>query len=230
MPSPADVWTDARDAWSSLRRRSVRSALSALGIAIGVVALVAMLSIGEGAKRTALQRIASLGIDTVRVESAPPLEAFAGVDVTNLSLALSIDDAQRISAWLGARGTLGYFARNDEQLVAAANRRALVTVVGASADWLAAEALHAAAGRLLLPSDEKEQRRVCVLGARLGVALAAEIGMSLHTDNQLCTVVGILQPKGRLLTEGTGLTALDFDNALIAPFSASPFRRSAGSG
>jgi len=35
--------------------------------------------------------------------------------------------------------------------------------------------------------------------------------------------VGILRPKGRLLTEGTGLSTLDFDNALITPFTTSPF-------
>ncbi|MDH3714045.1 MAG: ABC transporter permease [Gammaproteobacteria bacterium] len=223
MLYPADVYADARDAWSSLRRRAVRSSLSALGIAIGVVALVSMLSIGEGAKRATLQRISSLGIETVRIESAPPLNAFAGVDVTNLSVGLTVADAQRIAAWLAGRGTLGYFARNDEQLVTAANHRALATVVGASADWLPAETLRAAAGRLLLPSDNLQQRRVCVLGARLGITLAASIGTPLHTGNQICKVVGILRPRGRLLTEGTGLSALDFDNALITPFTTSPF-------
>lgn len=223
MPRPADLLADARDAWLSLRRRSVRSALSALGIAIGVVALISMLSIGEGAKRVTLQRISSLGINTVRIESAPPMNVFAGVDVTNLSLGLTVDDAQRITAWLAQRGTLGYFSRNDEQLVTAASHRALATAIGASVDWLTAESLRAAAGRLLLPSDDIEQRRVCVLGARLSVALAANIGTSLHTGNQICKVVGILQPKGRLLTEGTGLSTLDFDNALITPFTAAPF-------
>lgn len=228
MPRPSDVLVDAHDAWLSLRRRSIRSALSALGIAIGVVALVAMLSIGEGAKRAALQRIGSLGIDTIRIESAPPTSTFAGVDVANLSRGLTIDDARRIGAWLARRGTLGYFARNDEQLVTAASQRALATVVGASPDWLTAEQLRAAAGRLLLPSDDLEQRRVCVLGARLGVALGATVGTALHTGDQLCNVVGILRPKGRLLTEGTGLSTLDFDNALITPFTASPFPRPSG--
>jgi putative ABC transport system permease protein len=42
-------------------------------------------------------------------------------------------------------------------------------------------------------------------------------------------VIGILQPKGRLLTEGTGLSTLDFDNSVIMPYTSFPFGRMLGS-
>lgn len=64
------LFFDIEDAWKSMRRRPLRSILSSLGIGIGVAALIAMLSISEGAKEHALAKIRSLGTSTLRVENS----------------------------------------------------------------------------------------------------------------------------------------------------------------
>jgi len=56
----------------SLKLHKLRSSLSILGVVFGVAAVVAMSSVGEGARRETLAQIASLGIDTVTVRPRPP--------------------------------------------------------------------------------------------------------------------------------------------------------------
>ncbi|MBF0380566.1 MAG: ABC transporter permease [Magnetococcales bacterium] len=209
---------DLKDAWGGLLRRKVRSLLGSLGITIGVVALVAMLSIGEGAKQKALDRIASLGLHTIRVE-----DARTGVGITNLSYGLVLKDTQKISAWLGDRGSVGYFSRATNIAIYNNQLKGQGTVMGVNPEWFKAEKWLVANGRPLLPDDMTRQNRVCLLGASIASDLQVSVGSNLRLHNIPCIVVGIMAAKGRLLTEGTGLSTLDFDNTVVMPWSGFPF-------
>lgn len=220
---------DLKDAWLGLRRRRVRSILSSLGITIGVIALVAMLSISEGAKRKELRRIASLGANTIRIENAVS-EAQTGIDksILNLSQGLNMDDAIALSKWLGKEGVVAPFNRQDEVNVHSGRRFLVTTILGVDANWFAAERAALRSGRPLVQGDARQHRRVCVIGPALATELHAGAGSVIHFENAPCEVVGILQPRGRLLTEGTGLAALDFDSLVAMPLDAFPFPRELG--
>lgn len=218
---------DCRDALLGFRRRKLRALLSGLGIMIGVMALVSMLSIGEGARKEAEKRIAALGINTIRVENA---ETRADRDASriNLSVGLTLEDARGIRKWLGARGTVGFFEREDGVQICAANRTQQGTVIGTTPEWFGLEKLTLRSGRPLIDDDLDQFERNCVIGSDLSSSLHVEVSDSIRIGSQLCTVTGILDPKGSLLTEGTGLSTLDFDALLILPITSFPFSRRLG--
>jgi len=221
--------SDLKDAWLGLKRRRVRAMLSGLGITIGVVALVAMLSISEGAKRKELRRIASLGADTVRLENALDRARLQrDSSIANLSQGLSRRDMKSLRQSLGREAVVAPFLRQDKVLVQLARQKSPATVMGVDADWFVAEALHAEKGRLLLPQHVSQSSQVCVAGAELMKKLHAGPGAVIRVHGEPCEVIGILARKGRLLTEGTGLAALDFDNLLAMPWTGFPFMREVG--
>ena len=227
----ASQWlkTDLKDAWLGLKRRRVRSILSGLGITIGVVALVAMLSISEGAKRKELRRIASLGADTVRVENALDRARLqSDSSIANLSQGLSRRDMKTLRQSLGGRAAVAPFLRQDKVLIQFARQKSPATVMGVDADWFIAEALQTEKGRLLLPQHISQSSQVCVAGAELMRKLHAGPGAVIRVQGEPCEVIGILARKGRLLTEGTGLAALDFDNLVAMPWTSFPFKREVG--
>ncbi len=216
---------DPADAWSGLWRRPLRSLLSSLGIGIGVTALVAMLSIGEGARKKALDKITSLGTNTLRVEQAATADQGGRNSLVNLSLGLTREDGRQIDVWLGTRGTVGTYARQDNVLVTAGTRTTIATVLGVSPDWFAAEKLTLSWGRPLSLADIRQQRNFCVIGS--GIASALRVGghITLRVDNFPTQTLSVLAPRGRLLTEGTGLSALDFDQVIIMPITTFPYTR-----
>jgi putative ABC transport system permease protein len=219
---------DPKDAWTGLRRRPLRSLLSSLGIGIGVAALVAMLSISEGAKQKALAKIVSLGTNTLRVE-----DSFTGVQIkkqsaANLSQGLTTDDAEKIKSWLGRRAQVAVYSRRDTVLVTAATRSSTATVLGVSEGWFAAEKLHLTWGRPLNIEDNRQHRNFCIIGSKINNTLQIQKHATLRLQNYPATVIGVLAPRGRLLTEGTGLSSLDFDNTIIIPITSFPFVREVG--
>ena len=217
-----EIAMDCKDALSGFRRRKMRSLLSGLGIMIGVVALVTMLSISEGARQQAEKRIASLGINTIRVEN---VETGALQSSINLSLGLTYEDVIGLKEWLGERGSVGFFERQDETGIFAGTRSEPGTVIGTTPDWLALEGLTLREGRPFISSDLEQSQRNCIIGSGLSRRLHVEVSDSIRITDSLCTVTGILNPKGRLLTEGTGLSTLNFDSLVIYPATSYPFPR-----
>lgn len=219
---------DFKDAWKNLIRKPLRSLLSGLGIGIGVAALIAMLSVTEGAKLEAYDKFSSLGLHTLRIEALAATRSESG-RLANLSQGITREDDARIAEWLGARGTVGAFTKKENIGIGAGNKTVAATVIGVNAEWFAAEGLNVARGRLFDGRDIASQGNYCVVGSELAGKLRVEPLSAIKLDNRISTVVGIAEKKGRLLTEGTGLSALDFDNAVIMPISVMPFsRRAAG--
>ena len=223
------VYIDSRDSWQSLLRKPLRSILSSLGIGIGVTALIAMLSISEGAKQSALKKISSLGVNTLRIENRIQAEQ-NGLRLANLSLGLNLSDSQDLSDWIGQRGRVGSYVRLDNLRVQAPRQAAYATILGADPNWFAAERLHLTQGRPLTEPDLTAQERFCIVGANISQSLQTSLLDTLTFANQPATVVGIAAKRGRLLTEGTGLASLDFDNTVYLPLPTMPARRSGSHG
>jgi putative ABC transport system permease protein len=219
---------DIRDAVKNFSRRPLRFFLSSLGIGIGVAALIAMLSISEGAKEQALAKIRSLGTGTLRVEST--VTSAGGQDSQlNLSQGLTMEDGRRITAWLGGRGDVALYMRKDSILARKATKRLPVTVLGVNDPWFRVEKLKTESGRLLTARDIEKRSNYCVIGAAVAEQLHVDMtlleqgGATIQLGGFVATVIGVLERKGRLLTEGTGLSSLDFDNLVILPISSTPY-------
>jgi putative ABC transport system permease protein len=219
-------FVDIQDAWRNLMRRPLRSLLSGLGIGIGVAALIAMLSITEGAKRAAFVKFSSLGLQTLRVEAILPKKEKSDSSV-NLSQGIISDDAVQLQQWLGTKGEVGVLSKKENVPISFGNKTVAATVLGVNAGWFAAEGLSALDGRILNEDDVHRQENFCVIGSALAASLQADVSSTILLAHHAATVVGVAAKKGRLLTEGTGLSSLNFDNIVILPYPSMPFARMA---
>ena len=219
------LYIDTNDAWTSLKRRPLRSLLSSLGIGIGVTALVAMLSISEGAKRKTLAKIISLGTNTLRIEDSREQLHIANSSAINLSQGLIPEDSVALGSWLKNSAAIGAYCRKDNVIITSDSRSAAGTVMAVSSPWYGAERLAFNWGRPHSIDDEKQHRTVCVVGSSLSKKLQLKKFQTIRIENFNVQVIGQLAPRGHLLTEGTGLSSLDFDNTIILPLPVSPFNR-----
>lgn len=89
--------------------------------------------------------------------------------------------------------------------------------MGIDGGWFKAEGIKAGSGRLFDGIDIERSADVCVIGNGLVAELGAAVGDSLLVGNMPLVVIGVMAPKGRLLTEGTGLSTLDYDRSLLMP-------------
>lgn len=210
---------DIFDAWQCLMYRKVRTILSALGIAIGTIALVSMIAIGDGAKKEALRQILSMGITTVRVENKVAELANSEVYSMNQATGLTLNDINRLKVVFN-HADIGAFIKIEAVPIVIGDKTTLVDIIYANIDWIKAESLSTDNGRLLNAVDNHDKSAFCNLGANVFLNNRKfNVGDSIHWKNEGCSVIGKLSKKEKLLTEGTALSAIDFNNSVILPIS-----------
>ena len=185
-----------------LTSHKLRSLLTMLGIIFGVAAVIAMLSIGEGAKQEALQQIRHMGISNIIVqhwdEESDEEEEAGGSEDANLSRGLTRDDATSIQEIC----PLAQLVTPQREVKVKAQRLGIdfsTIAVGTVPEYL--DVLDARMGRgvFLSPDDLLQARRVCVLGsdAKRSLFLFEDaLGKQVKMHNQWFTVVGVLEDKG----------------------------------
>jgi putative ABC transport system permease protein len=186
----------------------LRSTLSILGVVFGVAAVVAMSSVGEGARREALAQIGALGIDSVTVR------ARAGA-----AGALRLRDAEGLPAVVP--GVMAVAPVRETPLGAsAAGRRSDVVAVGTTPAYGVAARLQLARGRFVADLDVRERKRVAVLGAAVARALfplGDALGERIELGGDWYDVIGVLE--GRALPRGKGapIRTRDVNRAVFVP-------------
>ncbi|GAA6170931.1 ABC transporter permease [Colwellia sp. KU-HH00111] len=210
---------DIHDAWQCLMYRKVRTLLSALGIAIGTIALVSMIAIGEGAKKEALRQIMSMGITTVRVENKLNELVKSNSYAVNKAVGLTLNDINSLQVVLKT-AKIGAFFKVESVPIVISGATKLVDIIYANVDWAEAESLASAKGRLLNDVDNHNRSAFCNIGANIfNRNQAFKLGESIYWENGSCSVIGKLDNKPQLLTEGTTLSAIDFNHSIILPIS-----------
>jgi len=213
LPLPVLVRLGAR----SLRLHKLRSSLSILGVVFGVAAVVAMSSVGEGARRETLAQISSLGIDTVTVRprpqepgphgAAPALPAAAA-----LSLARVIPGVRAVAP-----------VRVAELPAEAGGRTAAVTAIGTTPAYRDATRLEVGSGRFLASLDVAERKRVAVLGASVARALfplGDPLGETLRLGGDWYQVVGVLEGRASPRGRGTAIRGRDINRSVLVPLQS----------
>ncbi len=211
------IQVDLHDAWLSLVRHWFRSLLSTIGIAIGVASLVTMLSISSGAKNKALERAKSLGINTIRIENLQKGNAISDKSLINKSYGLRQADLKKLKDKYPGLLVVGGFIKNDAINFRYRQEQGISSLIRANENWIKVEGLEIQAGRYWNELDQRQMQRVCVAGAGIAAKLGVMLEEYIKFNNSHCKVIGIQQAKGRLLTEGTGLSTIDFDNSIMMP-------------
>ncbi len=183
----------------NLLLHKLRSFLTMLGVVFGVGSVVAMLSVGEGASKEALEQIRKLGSTNVIISSMKPAEdEAANTTRTMMSVyGLTYDDYARI---MQSFKTITQTApvkllRKDSRL----RERALeLRVVGTTPQWFELVPREVLAGRVILPCDQSRQSPVAVLtefGARKLLAAENTIGQTIRIGSDTFEVVGIVRSE-----------------------------------
>jgi putative ABC transport system permease protein len=191
-----------RSAMDNLAAHKLRSTLSMLGMIFGVGAVIAMLSIGGGAERQAMEMIDRMGVRNVLVRSKEPRDEEAQ-EVRKKSLGVSPRDAQAILE--GVPGAELAVPRLEVTVykVLAAEAKTDAKVFGVS--WRQADltGLAVAEGRFLDARDEREHAQVCVIGpaARRDLfGYGPALGSDLKINDVWFEVVGVLEDTGGAAT------------------------------
>ncbi|PYQ07295.1 MAG: ABC transporter permease [Acidobacteria bacterium] len=193
----------------------LRSALSILGVVFGVAAVVAMSSVGEGARREALDQLGALGMDSVTLRARRPAAARSPG-------ALRLRDAEslaRVVPHVVATAPV----READLAAEAGSRRADAIAVGTTPDYVLATRLGIAAGRFLAPLDLRDEKRVAVLGASVAAALfpfGPACGERILLGGDWFQVVGVLQGRSSARGRASAIRTRDVNRAVFVPLPA----------
>jgi putative ABC transport system permease protein len=208
----------------TLRTNKMRSALTVLGVVIGITSIVGMTSLVRGFDNSLRESISQLGPDTIMIQKWGAL-SLIGSGKSFLDVArrpnLSREDAVAIErecpsvalvdVWLGIYGNSQariYYGREKTKAVA---------IIGATENWAAVNFAKLEMGRLFIPAEVEHRRQVVVLGRTAWESLFPNtdpIGKIVRIDGNEFTVIGVL---GKRPSPGGFSTGAD-DFAVI-PFS-----------
>ncbi|MGD2114211.1 MAG: ABC transporter permease [Acidobacteriota bacterium] len=189
--SPGEAFTTA---FENLRAHTLRSILTMLGMIFGVGAVIAMLSIGEGAERQALAMIEQLGLRNILVRSVEPPPA-ERQEVRSKSLGVSRRDADAIAEAVPGVTAVAPKVEITPWVVLSGAGSTDASVHGVSHRHRELVSLTLAEGRFLDAADEEEHAQVCVIGPRVRRELfgyGPALGRALKVNDVWLTVVGVL--------------------------------------
>jgi putative ABC transport system permease protein len=208
----ADAILTAADA---LRLHKLRSALTMLGIIIGVAAVIAMVAVGGGAREQVVAQIRSLGANLLVV--TPGNVTQGGVRLgSGAASTLTDEDAAAVMKELAAVQVAAPFSRGAAQLIAGGANWA-TTVYGIDMGWFEAREWDVAGGRTFEPEEIGRGAQVALIGQTVARTLYGGIdpvGEELRVRNVPFRIVGVMAKKGQT-TWGS-----DQDDVVFLPLNA----------
>jgi len=202
----------ARFALVALAAHRLRTLLSALGIAIGIAAVVLLTSIGEGLHRFVIAEFTQFGTNLVSVTPGRVrTHGGASLGAVNTVRPLSIEDALALARAPHVRVADPIVQGNAEVEYGARSRR--VTLYGTGPDFPRAIRLRVARGEYLPADDPRAARPAAVLGAKVAHELfgnANPLGARVRIGGERYRVVGVMEAKGQVL-------GFDLDDTVYIP-------------
>jgi len=201
-------------AFRALKMNKLRSALTMLGIVIGVASVIATVAIGSGATQRIQQQIASIGSNIIIV--VPGSTSSSGVRLgSGNAVTLSEADARELAAQCPDVAIAAPLVRGGAQVVYGNNNWA-TSVYGVTPDYLTIRDFSVVDGAEFTQQDVDAANKVAVLGATPVANLfggADPIGQTIRIKNVPFTVVGVLSPKGQ------SAQGQDQDDVILLPIS-----------
>jgi len=220
----AGVWSFARmallAAGRALARNKLRSALTMLGVFIGVAALIAMVAVGQGANAAVEAQIANLGTNLLVV--LPGATTSSGVrGGFGSASTLTVADAEAIRTEDPLVAAVAYQDRQVAQITYG-NQNWSTSVQGVTPSYLTIRNWDVVAGRPMSDADERDATRVCLLGQTVLRNLFGPhqnpVGTTILVKSVPMEVIGVLAPKGQ---SGFGQ---DQDDAILIPFTTAELK------
>jgi putative ABC transport system permease protein len=192
---------DVAESVESLLHHRLRTLLTLLGMIFGVGAVIAMLSIGKGAEREALQLIDTMGLRNIIIK-AKVFEESKLKEIRENSPGLTLQDLNAARETLPFLSTYSASKRVKAFAVFSQAGESDAEVWGVTPTHLEMANLSVGAGRFLLPFDDLVYAHVCVIGSRVTQILfpgESPLGQQVKINHVWMTVVGVLKDKNILL-------------------------------
>jgi len=213
--SLAEVREFLRIATEALGRYKLRTFLSVLGVVLGVAAVIAMMSVSEGAASEAIAQVDALGLDNLVARS------HASSAGGGLWHGLTAGDADRVASLVPLVRTTSPLI-NRHVRVGRADKSLTAQVLGVRSTYQTILRLSVNRGRFVTTTDEKSVAQVCVLGASMARQLFGyrnPIGERVRIAQDYYQVVGVLREHG---TDARGSTIAwhDLNQVIFVPMPA----------
>lgn len=200
---------------TGLNAHKNRSGLTILGIVIGVMAIIMVMSIGQGAEELILGQIRGMGSRTISIEPGRMPQGLSDIyeiyteslkdrEVEAIKNRNNVRGDNRVAPFVGFMETVSY---RDEKMRTVIN--------GASDLWMEIMNVHPEEGLMFDDTDIKQMARVAVIGFNVKKELFGEsdaIGQRIRIKNHNFRVVGVLPPVGIIMM-------MDVDDLIIIPYT-----------
>ena len=202
-------------AWASLVANKLRSLLTMLGIIIGVAAVIALVSIGNGVKQDIEDSISSLGSNLLVVLPGAPRTPGARPSQGSMK-SLKISDYEAIAKLEGVKAASPM--TNGSDVVIYQNKNWTTSVAGVNSNFQDVNNWTITSGRFFSDKNVQNRERVAVVGQTVVKNLFADedpVGKEIRVKNIPFRVIGVLKSKGN------GTMGNDQDDTVLIPYTTS---------
>lgn len=199
----------------AIAANKMRSFLTALGIIIGIAAVITMLAIGQGSKASIKANIAEMGSNMIMISPGADMRGGVRQDASSMETLKQADyqsikeDCNYISAILPTVNSSGQWIYG--------NNNTQSSIYGVNQDYLSIRQLKVADGEMFTDTDIKAAAKVCILGQTVVDYLFPDgsdpIGKVVRFNSIPFRVVGVLQKKGY------NSMRMDQDDLVLAPYT-----------
>ncbi len=210
-----DILNLIRISVKALLRNKTRSALSMLGIVIGIAAVIAVVNLGEGLKQSTANQLSDMGTNLIMVMRANQRRGGVSMGSSNVQ-SLKVRDCEMIAK--NAKNiTMVSPVVNSGGQVVNGSKNWSGTVYGGSTDYLQIRKYEIATGINFTEEDVKKYAKVGLIGQTIVENLFGEnedpIGKTIRVGNMPFKVIGTLKEKGE------NAMGMDQDDIIIMPYS-----------
>src|SRR5438105_10679467 len=208
----------------TLRTSKMRSALTVLGVVIGITSIARMTALISGFDQSLRDQIKELGPNTILVQKFSGLTILSGKSFLEVAKRpnLTLEDADAIArdcpsvavidVWLGAMG-----GNSRSRMYYLHDRTKQLAILGATENFAAVNFIKLEAGRLFIPGEVDHRRNVVVLGQTPATSLFPNtdaIGKQVRIGSNQFTVIGVFGPRPSL-----GGLASGVDDFAVIPYT-----------
>ena len=213
------LWSSVAVAYAALAAHRLRSALTMLGIILGVASVIAMVAIGAGTQTRIQEELQALGANVMVLVSGAANSQGARLGVGTRPT-ITEADAKAIRLEIAAVAAVSPAIAGNAQIIAG-NANWTTGVSGVTEEYFIVRDWYASAGRVLETEEVAAGRKSLVLGQTVADKLFPDqdpIGQVVRINKVPFTVVGVLQRKGQ------NLSGVDQDDTVMMPLSAAANR------
>ncbi len=206
--------TTMKVALFALSKNKMRSGLTALGIIIGVGAVIAMVGIGNGARAQVEAQVASMGQNVIQVSAGS--SSSRGVrQGAESAVTLTVEDAEAIAEEVPDAVAVSPEVKIKTRIIAG-NRNWSASVYGESPEYFELRQWPLTDGAVFTDQDVRAAAKVAVIGSAAAEELFGDedpLGEIIRIQNVPFTVTGVLKPKG------TSVSGSDNDDNVFVPYT-----------